>query len=119
MPRGAVTDRAEAAWSHTSAGEELLTPEEVASRLRVTRRTIYTWLKLGRMRGVRAGKLWRIRPSDLEAFLMPAAAWEERLDESLVLVRKQVPASISDEEITADLEAARDEVHKEHSARGD
>ena len=32
-----------------------LTPEEVADQLRVSRRTVYGWLKLGKLRGLRAG----------------------------------------------------------------
>jgi excisionase family DNA binding protein len=50
---------------------QLLTPEEVAERLRVSRPTVYAWLKMGRLQGLRAGKVWRIRPADLEAFLQP------------------------------------------------
>src|SRR5438034_3055671 len=55
-------------------GEGLLTPEEVAERLRVSRPTVYAWLKMGRVRGLRAGKAWRIAPADLEAFLRPEGA---------------------------------------------
>lgn len=99
-------------------GPALLTPREVAARLRVTLRTVYAWLKIGRLRGVRAGKMWRIRPADLEAFLMPREAWEQRLDESLALVRGQVPADLSDDEIDAAFQAARDAVYRERRARG-
>src|SRR5436189_3766354 len=45
------------------------TPKEVAQELRVTQRTIYEWLTTGRLRGVRAGTRWRIRPEDVEAFM--------------------------------------------------
>ena len=48
--------------------KKLYTPEEVAETLRVTRRAVYEWLKTGRLRGVRAGNRWRIRPEDVEAF---------------------------------------------------
>lgn len=47
----------------------LYTPEEVAERLRVTRRSIYEWLKSGRLKGLRAGQYWRVTESDLLAFL--------------------------------------------------
>jgi excisionase family DNA binding protein len=57
--------------------DHLLTPEEVAEHLRVSRPTVYAWLKMGRLQGLRAGKVWRIRPSDLNAFLQPAPAAEE------------------------------------------
>ncbi len=49
--------------------ERYLTPEEVADQVRVTRRTVYEWLRQGRLQGLRAGRWWRIRPADLEAFL--------------------------------------------------
>jgi excisionase family DNA binding protein len=45
------------------------TPEEIAEELQVTRRTVYGWLRSGRLRGVRAGRGWRIRPEDVEVFL--------------------------------------------------
>jgi len=37
--------------------------------LQVSRRTVVRWLKEGRLKGVRAGRLWRVREEDLEAFL--------------------------------------------------
>lgn len=49
--------------------EQLLTPEEVADKLRVTRRTVYEWLRTGRLKGLKAGPFWRIRPVDLDRFL--------------------------------------------------
>src|ERR1700737_2924514 len=103
MARAALSEKGIAGRGHPweGEGEGLLTPEEVAARLRVTRRTVYAWLKIGRLRGLRAGKGWRIRPQDLEAFLLPPAAWEQRLDERLALVRDQVPADIPEEEIAA------------------
>ncbi|MDI3538798.1 MAG: hypothetical protein PWP12_792 [Bacillota bacterium] len=51
--------------------ERLLTPEEVAERLAVTPRSVRIWLRQGKLKGVKAGRLWRIRERDLEAFLDP------------------------------------------------
>src|SRR5260370_39501552 len=116
MAQAARSERGVAERGHAGEWEGLLTPEEVAARLRVSRRTVYAWLKIGRLRGLRAGKAWRIRPEDLDAFLLPPNAWEQRLDESLALTRSQAPTDIPEEEITAALEAAREEVRKEHSA---
>jgi excisionase family DNA binding protein len=45
------------------------TPEEVATELRVTRRTVYEWLRTGRLHGLRAGKAWRIPAESVAAFL--------------------------------------------------
>jgi len=49
--------------------EKLLTPEEVAERLVVSPKSIREWLRIGKLRGVKVGRLWRIRERDLEAFL--------------------------------------------------
>jgi excisionase family DNA binding protein len=54
------------------------TPEEVAEELRVTRRTVYEWLRTGRLRGLRAGRWWRIRPEDMDAFLRETNGRPER-----------------------------------------
>ena len=49
--------------------EKLLTPEQVAERLQVTERTVYGWLRRGKLPALKLGRLWRIRPQDLEACL--------------------------------------------------
>jgi len=49
--------------------KRLLRPEEVAELLQVSRRTVVRWLKEGRLKGVRVGRLWRVREEDLEMFL--------------------------------------------------
>ena len=48
---------------------EFLTPKEVAGILRVSPRTVQRWVKEGRLRAVRVGKLWRIPREALEEFL--------------------------------------------------
>ena len=54
--------------------EKLLTPEQVAERLQVTERTVYGWLRRGTLPALKLGRLWRVRPEDLEAFLENARA---------------------------------------------
>lgn len=49
--------------------QALLTPEEVAERLRMKPATVRGWLRSGGMKGVRIGRVWRIDPRELEAFL--------------------------------------------------
>lgn len=51
--------------------DRLLTPEEVAEILAVTPKSVREWLRQGKLKGVKAGRLWRIRERDLEAFLDP------------------------------------------------
>ncbi len=50
--------------------EKLYTPEQAAEILQVTAAVVREWLKIGKLKGVKvAGRLWRIKESDLEAFL--------------------------------------------------
>ena len=51
------------------SAEKLLTPEDAAKVLLVKPDTLRGWLRTGKLKGVRAGRLWRVRESDLEAFL--------------------------------------------------
>jgi putative molybdopterin biosynthesis protein len=47
-----------------------LTPEEVAEELRVTRKTVYNWIKTGALSAIKVGpRSWRIRREHLDVFL--------------------------------------------------
>lgn len=58
-------------------GSRLLKPEEVAEYLGVSRRAVMNWLRAGRIRGVKVGRFWRVRPEDLEAFLEKSSEHDE------------------------------------------
>jgi excisionase family DNA binding protein len=47
----------------------LYTPEEVAERLRVSRRAVYQWLTMGKLVGMKAGQGWRITEEALIDFM--------------------------------------------------
>jgi excisionase family DNA binding protein len=49
--------------------QRLLTPAQVADRLQISRVTVMDYLRKGRLKGHRVGKLWRIKEEDLAAFL--------------------------------------------------
>jgi excisionase family DNA binding protein len=49
--------------------EKLLTPEDAAKALLVKPETLRGWLRTGKLKGVKVGRLWRVRESDLDAFL--------------------------------------------------
>ena len=49
--------------------ERFYTPKEVAEALKVKERVILDMLRKGQIRGVKVGKAWRIRESDLRAFV--------------------------------------------------
>lgn len=52
--------------------ENLLSVKQVAERVGVREGTVRRWLLAGDLQGVRAGRLWRIRPYDLDKFLEAA-----------------------------------------------
>ena len=53
--------------------QELLTPAEVASVLKVTPKTVVRWLNEKRFKGLKLGEgkrsEWRVRRADLDAYL--------------------------------------------------
>lgn len=53
--------------------EKLLTPEGAAKVLAVEAETIRHWLRTGKLKGVKMGRLWRVRESDLGEFLKSLA----------------------------------------------
>jgi excisionase family DNA binding protein len=61
--------------------DELLTIDEVAAKLKVKPRTVREWLQTGRLRGIRAGRLWRMRAEDVEAFLEASTKAHRRVVE--------------------------------------
>lgn len=46
-----------------------LSAEQIAERLNVSAQSVRAWLRTGKLKGVRAGRLWRVLESELEAFL--------------------------------------------------
>lgn len=53
----------------SSVGHSLITPEQVAEQLQISRLTVMDYLRKGVLRGVKVGRLWRVREADLMAFL--------------------------------------------------
>ena len=53
--------------------QEFYTPEEAAKICRVTRATVYIWIKDGRLSAYKLprGKCWRITTGALESFVAP------------------------------------------------
>ncbi len=49
--------------------EDLYTVKEVAAKLKVSERAVLDWLRAGQLRGLRAGRAWRVKESALEVFL--------------------------------------------------
>lgn len=55
----------------------LYTPQEVADFWKVTRRTVYEWIKTGRVTAYRMGDTVRIPESELTRLLTPLGTGEE------------------------------------------
>ncbi len=49
--------------------EQLLSPEEVAKRLAISPKTVREYLREGRIKAMKVGRLWRVRESDLQQYL--------------------------------------------------
>jgi excisionase family DNA binding protein len=63
--------------------DEYLTIEEAASRVKVKPDTLRLWLRTGRLKGLKAGRLWRVKTTDLEVFLEQSAKKAIKSNESL------------------------------------
>lgn len=53
----------------TSKAIEIYTPEEVAEILHVTRRTVYGWIKSGKLKASKVGRGWRVKREELDSFI--------------------------------------------------
>lgn len=49
--------------------DKALTPTQAAERLQVSVFSIQKWLRQGKLKGFKAGRLWRIREADLDEFI--------------------------------------------------
>ncbi len=49
--------------------DKILTPAQAAERLQVSIFSIQEWLRQGKLKGFKAGRLWRIREADLDDFV--------------------------------------------------
>lgn len=70
--------------------ERLLTVDEAAERLRITRRTVRDWLWLGKLRGVKAGRSWRIPESAIEEFLQTPTPYQPPVIDPLAAVNAYI-----------------------------
>jgi excisionase family DNA binding protein len=61
--------RTQTGWIGRQAGDRLLTVAEVAATMRVSNMTVYRLIKKGDLPALRVGKNYRIRESDVDAYL--------------------------------------------------
>jgi excisionase family DNA binding protein len=48
---------------------KILTIEEVVDILKVTRRTVYNYVKDGKLKAVKLGRVWRVTEEELDRFI--------------------------------------------------
>jgi excisionase family DNA binding protein len=49
--------------------KEYYSPQEIAEKYNLKHRTVLSWIRQGKLKGVKLGDLWRVHRSDLEAFI--------------------------------------------------
>jgi excisionase family DNA binding protein len=61
--------------------ERWLSVEEIATHLGVSKETVYRWLEKGKIPAHRVGKLWKFKPSEVDAWVISGeASQQERRD---------------------------------------
>lgn len=63
--------------------EKILTPDQVAQILQVHPFTVLKFIKQGRLKASKLGRVYRIRESDLEGFLNQTASREKKTEEDV------------------------------------
>lgn len=48
---------------------KVYTLNEIADLLHVTKRSLYSWIKSGRLKALKVGREWRVTKESLEAFM--------------------------------------------------
>ena len=76
--------------------ERIYTPQEVAEQLQLPIQTIWLYLRTGRLSGAKIGKHWRIRETELAAFVAPSAGdrpegYRQQLERALALAEELTP----------------------------
>jgi excisionase family DNA binding protein len=55
--------------SEGSSTKTVLTPDDVAKALGLSRRTVVGWLQSGKLPGIKVGNRWRVKEEDLDKFI--------------------------------------------------
>ncbi|MEG6568559.1 helix-turn-helix domain-containing protein [Thermoanaerobacterium thermosaccharolyticum] len=45
------------------------TPQQVAEKLQINIRTVYKWIREGKLKAIKVGDLWRISETELKRFV--------------------------------------------------
>lgn len=84
--------------------EKFLTTEQVANILQVHPFTILKFLKAGKFRGVKLGRVYRIKESDVQAFLESRMTRSARLNEMAEMIQPETQPELhaDEDEISSD-----------------
>jgi excisionase family DNA binding protein len=50
--------------------EKIYTPDEISKKLSVKVITVQRWLRSGKLRGFKIDRIWRVRGSEFDAFVL-------------------------------------------------
>ncbi|NLA05637.1 MAG: helix-turn-helix domain-containing protein [Firmicutes bacterium] len=51
--------------------EKYYSPKDIAEKFNLNIRTVYAWIRQGRLRAIKLGDLWRIPQAALDEFMQP------------------------------------------------
>jgi len=69
--------------------EKILTPQQVAQILQVHQFTVLKFIKQGKLKASKLGRVYRIRESDLEGFLEQSSSKDKKTEESTTNIIKK------------------------------
>lgn len=49
--------------------QEYFTPDEISQKLKINVRTVYRWIREGKLKAIKIGHFWRIAESELRSLL--------------------------------------------------
>ncbi len=81
--------------------EKILTPEQVAEILQIHQYTVLKFIKQGKLQASKLGRVYRIKESDVEAFLDEASSKKKQVKNSEHQKQKQISTS-TPEKMTGD-----------------
>ena len=69
---------------------KVYTLDEVAEILKVTKRTLYNYVKAGKLPAVKMGKYWRVSEESLQSFISTGTSVIEELQKKLMYAQDEM-----------------------------
>lgn len=75
--------------------DKLLTTEQVSDILQVHPFTVLKYIKQQKLKGIKLGRVWRIRESDVEKFIEERSNPEKKIEDNKI-VEEKIPVEIDE-----------------------